>query len=155
VQDEETDQSVSINCFAALDEDGLVVAKGYNEKGNSDTLMHFTDTYLLPKMNKYPDKRSVIVLDNAPIHHAGQDLFARYCNSHSVMGEFIPHYSPNLNPIEECFSAVKAHCRRDYRALLNSPSIVNDIECVFKLVATKANCTGWVKDSGYYDLLRN
>jgi transposase len=151
MRDPET-RNIRVNCFAAIDEGGLVGMEAYTQNGNLDTLMHFADTVVLPNCNPFPGPRSVIVLDNARIHKADDHLFTRYCNSKGVRVEFLPPYSPDLNPIEECFSAVKAYCRRHYRALLDSPTMITDIKCAFQLTGTGQNCTAWVRDSGYYDL---
>jgi transposase len=63
-------------------------------------------------MNPYPEPKSVIIMDNARIHHDADliDLIrALGCRI-----EFIPPYSPDFNPIEEAFSAVKGWLRRNY-----------------------------------------
>ena len=64
----------------------------------------------LPQMTPYPGKHSVIVLDNARIHKN-----ANWINMvHDAGGrvEFLPPYSPDLNPIELAFSTVKSWLKR-------------------------------------------
>jgi len=61
-------------------------------------------------MNPYPGPRSVLVMDNAPIHKSEQ--LAQMCRERGVILEFLPPYSPDLNPIEEAFSAIKQYLRR-------------------------------------------
>ncbi|EIN03337.1 hypothetical protein PUNSTDRAFT_22868, partial [Punctularia strigosozonata HHB-11173 SS5] len=62
---------------------------------------------------------------------------------------FLPPYSPDLNPIEESFSALKAWLRRSYRHLLNSNNPILDIHeaCAHAVTADKA--IGWFRHSGY------
>lgn len=48
-------------------------------------------------MNAYPGSYSVLVLDNASIHK-GQHLL-NICNSKGVRIEYLPPYSPDLNPV--------------------------------------------------------
>ena len=48
-------------------------------------------------MNAYPGPYSVLVLDNVPIHK-GQHL-RDICNAKGVRIEFLPPYSPDLNPV--------------------------------------------------------
>ena len=48
-------------------------------------------------MNAYPGPYSVLVVDNASIHK-GQYLLD-ICNSKGVRIEFLPPYSPDLNPV--------------------------------------------------------
>jgi transposase len=78
-------------------------------------------------MNPYPAPRSVLVLDNCRIHHveeAEEMCNAKYVQLESVHLKnnneagrgvkliYISPYSPDFNPIEECFSWNKHHiCR--------------------------------------------
>jgi transposase len=72
---------------------------------------------LLSKMNPFPGPRSVLVLDNAKVHHSA-DLIAM-CEEAGVRLEYLPPYSPDFNAIEESFSALKAWMRRN-RALVSA-----------------------------------
>ncbi|KAG0151588.1 hypothetical protein CROQUDRAFT_36642, partial [Cronartium quercuum f. sp. fusiforme G11] len=48
---------------------------------------NFLEFQLLPEMNAYPAEKSILVMDNAPIHHGGQiqDL----CNACSMSINFL------------------------------------------------------------------
>lgn len=75
-------------------------------------------------MNEYPGHRSILVLDNCRIHHnialvdlvnaAGQSrsllqtMYLTICASGCLL-LYLPPYSPDLNPIEESFSARTLH----------------------------------------------
>ena len=48
-------------------------------------------------MNAYPGPYSVLVMDNASIHK-GQHLID-ICNAKGVRVEYLPPYSPDLNPV--------------------------------------------------------
>src|ERR1700761_5180467 len=61
-------------------------------------------------MNPYPHARSVLILDNARIHHDNGLL--EYLDAFGVYVEFLPPYSPDLNPIETAFSFIKNYSRR-------------------------------------------
>ncbi|KAJ2932941.1 hypothetical protein H1R20_g4170, partial [Candolleomyces eurysporus] len=69
---------------------------------------------LLDNMNPFPAPNSVIVMDNASIHKS-EDL-RRMVEARGMRLVFLPAYSPDFNPIEEAFSAIKAWLRanRDY-----------------------------------------
>ncbi|CAB4404830.1 unnamed protein product [Rhizophagus irregularis] len=71
---------------------------------------------LLPQMNPYPAKHSVLVMDNAHIHH-DDDLVTAIEN---IGGRvlYLPPYSPDFNPIETAFSALKSWLKR-YRDLVD------------------------------------
>lgn len=68
---------------------------------------------------------------------------------------YLPAYLPDLNPIEEGFSALKAWVRRNRDYVLGELS--NDEHCdphemlwegVFTAM-TSENITGWFRDCGY------
>lgn len=81
----------------------------------------------IPLTNPYPGPRSVLILDNCSIHHseAVRELVEDdACMFHSQLWDttnivglvckliFLPPYSPDLNPIEQAFSCIKAFLRR-------------------------------------------
>jgi len=61
-------------------------------------------------MNPYPVKHSVLVMNNARIHH-DDDLVAAI---EDIGGKvlYLPPYSPDFNPIETAFSALKSWLKR-------------------------------------------
>jgi hypothetical protein len=69
--------------------------------------------------------------------------------------DFLPPYSPDFNPIENAFSAIKAHIRRDgdtYRAAMAKNAKEEDIwvylhDAVFSVTA--ADAFGWFKGCSY------
>jgi transposase len=73
---------------------------------------------LLPKCGKYPAKNSVIVMDNAPIHHS--ESIRQLCADAGVILVYLPPYSPDYNPIEEFISEVKAFVKEYWRLYLET-----------------------------------
>jgi transposase len=71
---------------------------------------------LLRKINLFPGPRSVLVLDNVN-SHLSEDL-TTICEEAGVRLEYLPPYSPNYNPIEESFSALKSWMRRNREFIL-------------------------------------
>ena len=63
-------------------------------------------------MNPFPGRNSVIVLDNAKIHHGGR--LASLCDAANVLLIYLPPYSPDLNPIEKVFSVLKSKLKRHH-----------------------------------------
>ena len=61
-------------------------------------------------MNPYPAKHSVLVMDNARIHH-NDDLVTAVEDIGGKILYLLP-YSPDLNPIETAFSALKSWLKR-------------------------------------------
>lgn len=56
--------------------------------------------------------RSVLVMDNASFHHSNR--IKQMCWDAGVKLMYLPPYSPDLNPIEEFFSELKAFIRRHW-----------------------------------------
>ena len=89
-----------------------------------------------------PNKRIILVLDNFTSHRSYlvRD-FARANNIHLV---YLPPYSPDLNPIEQIWRAIKREI---------SPVIIKDychltsliLEAFYDLVTKKSYSVGWVK----------
>ena len=72
---------------------------------NQDTFEMYVDQVLLPELQP----GDVLVLDNLSAHKL-PDLVARLaCKGVEVL--FLPPYSPDLNPIEKCWSKVKTALR--------------------------------------------
>lgn len=78
-------------------------------------------------MQPYPNRNSVLVLDNCSIHKNQRvlDMFAEHGASPSLLQNetsssffsdrrviFLPTYSPDYNPIEKGFSIIKARWER-------------------------------------------
>lgn len=61
-------------------------------------------------MCPYPERHSVIVLDNARIHHNSD--WIDMVKSVGGYVEFLPPYSPDFNPIELAFSTIKAYLKK-------------------------------------------
>src|SRR3954469_22601522 len=70
-------------------------------------------------MNSYLAEQSVLVLDNARIHH-DEDLI-NYIEAFGGRVKFLPPYSPDFNPIESSFSVIKSFLKR-YRDFVSSCS---------------------------------
>jgi transposase len=68
--------------------------------------------------------------------------------------EFLPPYSPDYNPIELAFSAMKYHLRRDgayARLAMTSMSYTEIYHCLLKSLytITLSDIQGWYKYCGY------
>ena len=80
-------------------------------------------------MNPYPGKNSVLVLDNARIHHDN-----RWISIIQELGghvEFLPPYSPDFNPIERAFGWIKGWLKknRDMVEDMDDGTVVLEFAC--------------------------
>ncbi|CEP06802.1 hypothetical protein [Parasitella parasitica] len=93
-------------------------------------------------LDKNDKKGMFIVLDNCRIHHSAFVVDA--INKRGYKPLFMPPYSPFLNPIEECWSKMKKHIRRNPldKADTLTPRIAESISKV-----TIDDCKGWVRQA--------
>jgi hypothetical protein len=105
---------------------------------------------LVPVLNVYPGRRSVVVLDNARIHHNPEMLeLAEMCG---IVVKFLPSYSPDLNPIELYFNYMKQFLKRAGVDLLNVNENILDVPMLLHGIAqnyTAEMSLGSFRHSGY------
>ena len=86
---------------------------------------------------------SIVILDNASIHHAGDSV--QLIESIGALVIFLPPYSPDMNPIEEIFSCVKSYFKANEAVL----QVTDDIEGFIAEAFATISREQWVKDAGY------
>ncbi|GBB93508.1 hypothetical protein RclHR1_21840002 [Rhizophagus clarus] len=64
----------------------------------------------IPQIYPFPGPNSVLIMDNAKIHHNND--FINIVQKLDGKVEFLPPYSPDLNPIETSFSVIKSWIKR-------------------------------------------
>ena len=138
-----------ISSIAALCSDGVLAVTSTTDTVNADFFYDFIRGELLPNMNPFDgsSSKSIAVMDNCAVHHVpvAEDLFTNA----GVLLMWLPPYSPDLNPIEEAFSSVKAYLKQHHDILhLTSVDPVPIIHAAFHQI-TKQNCNGWISHSGY------
>jgi len=81
-----------------------------------DIFESFVVDDVLPSINRYPEERSILVIDNALIYYSNIDTIQAVCRAQGVILLFLLPYSPDLNPIEESFVDLKSFIRRHYKS---------------------------------------
>lgn len=125
---------------------------------------------LLDQMNQFPGPNSVIVMDNCHIHKSEavlqmiEERFGYsdsiYCHGWLIIFsgmryEFLPPYSPDLNPIEPGFSAIKSYIRRNGGLFRVATESQDEKAAVFTFLheamfsVTPQDAAGWFHHSGY------
>ena len=136
-----------VSAIASLSTDGILDCVTYTGSVTGDKFKHFIRHSLLPQLQPFDgvNHRSIVVLDNAAIHHAAGvvDLI----ESTGALVQFLPPYSPDLNPIEEAFSKVKSALKAN-ECLLDIIDIESFILHAFTSI-TANNCKELVQHSGY------
>lgn len=80
-------------------------------------------------MSPFPGKNSVLVMDNAKIHH--DEEMINLIESIGCRVLFLPPYSPDYNPIELAFSTLKRWIRgnRDFMETCPDPEYGMMVAC--------------------------
>lgn len=130
----------------AMSVDGYMAYRVLQGSITSEIFEDFLEQDVLPQCTPYPGPRSIIVIDNASIHRS--ERVKELCAAAGVVLEFLPPYSPDYNPIEQSFRAMKAwmhkHC---------SEYVVHDNMPLFIEGAIQGVCLrpsyGYFKRCGY------
>ncbi|KEP50069.1 DDE family endonuclease, partial [Rhizoctonia solani 123E] len=138
----------------ALSLDGVLHLDIFCCSVNSDLFDLFI-MRLLDQMNPWPQRNSVIILDNASIHKSANIramVEARGCRL-----LYLPAYSPDLNPIEQLFAWLKGRVRKNSRLFFRSVAAADRAhrddpytrlqELVYQVTPEMA--FGWFQHSGY------
>ena len=139
-----------LSAIAAMSVRGIedVVINEGNVDG--DTFCNFLETNIFPLMLPFDGSspRSVLILDNASIHHV--ERIYQLAEAKGCLLWFLPAYSPDLNPIEEVFSKVKAVIKNNEIAF---QSCANDTLSLLMYAAftsvTQADCHNYILHTGY------
>ena len=103
-------------------------------------------------MNPYPGPSSILIVDNCRIHHVEE--IQQLCDERGVRLRYLPPYSPDFNPIEECFSFMKAWIRRHgarFREAFASDESALPYMFLYGALdhVTAEHAEGWFSHSGY------
>ena len=117
---------------------------------NGKIFLDFVQRCLLDVIQPFDgnNPRSVVVLDNASIHHL--ETVIDLIEAAGALVRFLPPYSPDLNPIEELFSQVKSYLREHQQSYLGSSEPRVLISNAFASV-TPQQCQNYIKHAGYME----
>jgi transposase len=104
---------------------------------------------LLPRCGRWPQPRSVLIMDNASFHRSAN--IDRMCAAAGVITLYLWLCSPDLNPIEEFFAQLKAFCRRYWPIYRNmvGPDFRGFLQwCVEEVGSDKKSARGHFRHAG-------
>jgi len=95
---------------------------------NGERFTYFVTETLLPILSSLDGNNSlsIVIMGNASIHHVDDVFHAIECTAHAKV-IFLPSYSPDLMPLEEVFSKVKAIMKENdqvFSSIHNANSII-------------------------------
>ena len=137
-----------INAIGVMSMQGMEDAYIVEENVNGDVFERFVRTSLLPILKSFngTNSHSVVVMDNASIHHL--DKIAQMIAGVGALLRFLPPYSPELNPIEHVFSKVKAFLKANDTVYLNTRFPTTLVTMAFCII-TQHDCINYIRHSGY------
>jgi transposase len=102
------------------------------------------DTYIETQLAPTLRKGDVVILDNLAVHKSQRA--AQCLKQRGAWFLFLPAYSPDLNPIEQAFSKIKAHLRKaEARTVEALWRALGDICDLFE----PQECWNYLKAAGY------
>ena len=140
----------NITVIGALSREGLIhyrIVQSLRERRGT-TAEDFR-SFLLDLLGKIPSG-SIIVMDNAKIHHAEilQTLLELIRNAHKSEIVFLPPYSPFLNPIEYAFNDLKQSLKP--LAIKNKGELIESIKEKIPLINNEKAKGYFQQVSKYY-----
>ena len=95
------DRGKNISLIGGMSIDGLIATMSVIGSVNTDVFLFYVQEILIPQLWV----GAIIVMDNLPVHHALVVKEAIEAVGAKVV--FLPPYSPDLSPIELCWSKLK------------------------------------------------
>ena len=107
----------------------------------------------LQKMLPYLRPDSVIIMDNARIHHAR--IVKEFIQQNNMCVEFLPPYSPMLNPIEEVFSLLKRKYNQIRPRAEKQSELENNVENALRHIMDSNFINFYRHSTEFYDACFN
>ena len=131
----------NVSLIGALNLDGLVAAMTVPGSTNTKVFLTYVTQVLVPQL--WPG--AIVVMDNLKVHHAQCIRVA--IESVGAKVKFLPPYSPDLSPIELCWSKLKQFlCSCEAR----TPESLNQAMADAVNYITEDDAFGWFNHCGLF-----
>ena len=97
-------RGVNTSVLAVISISGVIDFEIRTGAYNSDLFFSFLETKIIPYFAL--NRNKILIMDNVRFHHSNR--VKTLLNHNGILFKFLPAYSPQLNPIEEFFSMLKA-----------------------------------------------
>jgi transposase len=132
----------------AYSQDGIVLSRVFRGSTDASVFEDFIEE-LLHHCGRWPEPKSVLVMDNASFHHS--ERISQMCADAGVKLVYLPPYSPDLNPIEEFFAELKGFIKRNWSYYAEYPTqgFSTFLEwCINQVGAREESARGHFRHSG-------
>ena len=133
-------RGANVSTIGALGCEGLRTGLSVPGPIDGDTRLFFVEELLAPTLKR----GEIVVMDNNAIHKLDEIEDAIEAAGAWVL--FLPPYSPDLNPIENCWSKVKARLRALKPRTV--PALFDALTTAFASI-TRHDILGWLRHCGY------
>jgi transposase len=132
-----------VTLLGALGLDGPVAMMSIEAATSTPVFLAFLDQVLLPELARRPGGATV-VMDNLAPHKA--EAVRERIEGAGLKLRFLPRYSPDLSPIEPCWSKVKTLLRaREARSV---EALDRELPAVLDAISAQ-DARGWFRHCGY------
>jgi len=131
-----------LTVLGALGLEGVVASMSIAAATTAAVFLAFLEQVLIPALRGRPD--AVVVLDNLGAHKAERvrQAFA----AAEISYRYLPSYSPDLNPIEPCWSKLKGWLRA--KAARNREALEAELGPALATISAQ-DAEGWFRLCGY------
>ena len=137
---EPAEKGTRLNVIGVLSVEGFLGGLEVTGSVNGDVFEAFLEQIVVPHLR--PGK--IVLLDNVRFHH--RESIRDLIEGKGARALFLPAYSPEFNPIEECWSKLKAWIRK------YAPRTVEALqEAITEAIhhVTTNDAEGWFRHAGY------
>ena len=115
---------------------------------DGDKFQDFIKNSIVPILQPFDasNPNSVVVMDNASIHHVEE--VSQHVLQRGALLHFLPPYSPDLNPVENIFSKVKAIIRENDKMFQSSSTPRVLLSMAFQMI-TEQDRMSYARHCGY------
>jgi transposase len=134
------DRGGNVSTIGAIALDGIRTGLSVPGAIDGDTMLFFVAELLVPTLKR----GDIVFMDNGPIHKL--DDIEDAIEAAGAWVIFLPAYSPDLNPIENCWAKVKSLLRSLKPRTL--PDLLDALVEAFSSI-TGHDILGWFRHCGY------
>jgi transposase len=130
----------TITLVAGITLDGIVAPFALEGAMDGEAFLYYVEHCLAPTLKR----GQIVILDNLPVHRvAGVEEAIKAAGAKLL---YLPKYSPELNPIEEAFSKIKALLRKAAERTVKG--LLRRIGSILRSI-NKKECLNFFNHAGY------
>jgi transposase len=131
-----------LTVIGALAHDGVVAAMSIAGATSTAVFLAFVERVLVPALRERPD--AIVVMDNLAAHKA--EAVRQALDRAGLAHRHLPPYSPDLNPIEQAWSKLKASLRAT--AARSREALEEALGPALAAISAR-DARGWFRLAGY------